>query len=106
MNEHKKAVLSCTMVPDKEDSESARIEIRMEGSVNDLLNAFEQITAHLLKQLAEDYGTKAAKALYAKVQTDALKKAGVGFEEDAEAIKKRAALMSILGKTFDLRGEQ
>ena len=106
MNEKRKALLSCALKPDNENEDLVNVEIRMEGTLNDMLNAFEHITAHLLKKLAEDFGAEVAKALYAKVQVDALKAAGVGFEEDAEAIKKRAAFMSIFGKTFHVGGDE
>lgn len=106
MRDERKAVLSCKMIPDEDDESRVKMEITMEGSVNSLLNAYEHITTHLLRQLAEDCGATAAKALYAKVQVDALEAAGVGFKEDVEGIKKRAALMSILGKTFHVGGDE
>lgn len=108
-----KGRLSCELNP----CEDGRTEckMRIEGSLNGLLNAYANITRELMKAIIEAEGKRTAMALYSVVQMHALEEAGIDVEEEAEEaiqkteeLKKKMerkdaildGLKSILGKTF------
>ena len=92
------------------NGENAECRMHIEGSKNDLLNAYSQITQHLFKHIMERDGKDEAMGLYAITQMEALKAIGVDPEEEIkEKLKKWErieALKSILGKTFTMDGEE
>ena len=105
-----KATISCKIYPASgPNGENAGCDIRLEGSTNDLLNAYNQLTQHLMRTLIETYGKPLAMGLYSKFQIEALKEAGIDAEAEAkEAERKRKileGLESILGKTFTMPDE-
>lgn len=93
------------------NGENASCAIHIEGSTNDLLNAFQNLTSHLFETLIGRYGKDVAMGMYATVQVEALKAIGIDPEKEVEEkikIHKQRidALMSILGKTFTMDGEE
>lgn len=104
-NEKQNAEVSCKLTPAPE-SKYSECEVRIEGTTSNMLIAFEQLSAQLLRTLRNSYGEEMAQGLYSLTQTNALKAAGFGdslakcAERVANNKKTLADLMSgIFGKT-------
>lgn len=103
----RKAKLSCELVPHNDEQTECKIQIS--GSTNALLNAYSQITTHLLQSLIEHNGKAVAMGMYASVQMDALKNAGIDPEAESKKAEKMLkklemleAFKDIIGKTFEM----
>ena len=106
------AKLSCETRPTTgPNGKNAECHVHIEGRTNDLLNAYSQLTQGLFKGIIERDGKDDAMKMYAAVQMEALKAIGIDPEEEVkkrieETHKRVEALLSILGKTFTMDGEE
>lgn len=124
MENKKVTTLSVKLTPHDEDHNAC--EIHIAGTPNMLSNAFCAMSAAFLKRIKKEFGEPLTLALYSGIQLEALKQAG--FEEDIEERRReleeaglldceeeeeeeeakpdnyaaRDALLSILGKTFEM----
>lgn len=91
-HEEVRGIISCELTPAGDGRTECKL--RMEGTGNALCNAYEQITRELLKTLIDHDGKEGAMAIYAIMQMNALKAAGINPEE--EVVKSKGRLEEVL----------
>lgn len=103
------AKLSVELEPANDSRGDTKCNCHIEGNVSSLMNAYEQMTTHLLSTLMEELGKERTMMLFSLAQTKALRAIGINVEDEAkeaakkvETLRKLDALKDILGKTFTM----
>jgi hypothetical protein len=110
MNEkNRTAKLSVELEPADDPRGDTKCNCHIEGNATALMNAYEQMTIHLLNTLMEELGKEETMGLYAFCQVRALRGIGINPEAEVEESKRKVELLKklsgIFGKTFDLTKE-
>lgn len=103
MNE--RVEINCLVEP-KAESEESHIQIKMVGSATGLLAALEQISVNVLKTIEESYDEGFTVAAYTFMQKRIVDGVPALKSDFDKFDKKLSPLMSILGKTFHMGGDE